>query len=436
MKFYIAQKDFIKLLSRGGLAALSPEAQKDKSSYSRVFQSVRIECNGSIIKIESDNGIFSTRDQSEHINCNCECQKDGYVYVSAKHLFDWANKQKNSKLYFNLEETSNITIVKDDSDMDDYGGKSSFTIRKNGDLNVKSIDKSNTGSKWKIDCYEFDHLDSDFFDKSKDSVLKVNSDLLIEGLKKISFASQRRDYQNIFDSISFEKYKGNFYISASDTHRCCSFLIKDLDYIDENFFSETRRVDSKIFYGQNILFPRDYLSKMLSILKNEIISISCDLEKNRIYFSSSDFKSSLLISDSNLFNKFPSIAFLVSRDYDEICEVDKKLFQSRMESALMVNDITVLFKFNKGKEGILEIYSVSENGHSPNISSIVANGLSDNYRLIIGSTHVLDFIKVCDDEIISIMLPKDYKSIKFLGKSENRLEYYSMSMEDEKYTTF
>lgn len=434
MKFEIDQKDLINILRRGGLAALSPEAQKDKSSYSRLFQSVKIECKESIIKIESDNGILSTRDQSNMNACNCECKEEGFAYVPAKHLFDWANKQKSSKLYFNFKKTKNVTLIKSDSDFDDYGGKSSLVIKKNGNLIIKSIDKSNTGSRWEIDCYDFEHLNSDFMDKSKEIVLKVNSEIISEALKKISFASQKKDYQNIFNAISFEKYKDNFYLSASDTHRCCSFLVKEIDYIDERFFTETRKEESKIVNGQNILFPRDVLTKILSILKNETIEISCDLEKNKIYIKAGKFQASLSIFDSKIFNKFPSIAFLVSREYREVCSVDRSFFQNRMDSAFMVNDTTVLFKFIKDKE-ILEIYSLSDNGHSPNVSSLVAHDLIGDNRFVVGSRHIVEFIKACDSDSISIMAPKDSKSIKLLGKDEKFLEYYSMSMEDEKYKT-
>ena len=436
MEVSISQKNIYSSVRKGAMAALSQESQKDKSGFSRLFKSVKIKSSDKEIVIESGNKNISTKFTlpfSKEKKSEFVVKDSGSVYVPAKELLEWLSNQDGTEISLKFVPFKRPEIIKDASEISDYGGGNSVSIKKVGDLMLSSNDGNKAGSEWSVECYDSDHLSEIKEGETSNPILKVPFCQLETAIKSISFAHQKNDYKHIFDSVSIEKYKNDIYFSASDTHRCCLYKMTFSEGVDDSFFQETEMEGGKISFGKKLLIPFSIINRFTKDCGGEKTSFYFDDKTSRIYLSSGSFTLRFNSVGTNSFEKFPSIALLVSKKYNELCSVNKKTFSKMIKSASMVNGSSLLFDFKKEGGGIVKIHAISNQGKAKNISTAPVFNLSDEVKSVWGVSHLSTFMKVVDDDEINILVPEDLKSVKMVSDLDKNIEYLSMSIRESLY---
>ena len=96
----------------------------------------------------------------------------------------------------------------------------------------------------------------------------------------------------------------------------------------------------------------------------------------------------------------------------------------------------VLFYFKKSKDSTdtVVIHAISEDGHAPNVSNAPVNDLVKDVKAIWGVKHIMEVAKVIKDDNITFLIPDDLKSVKVISSKDKNLEYYSMVIDNPKYS--
>jgi len=416
---------------------LSDEAQRDTSSFHRLIQSVKITATKDELLFESGASQLATKwaiDLAEE--SGIEVKEEGIVLVPAKELFGWASKQFKSKIALTLVKLKVPEIIKTGDADTDYGSGQSISVKKIGTLKIVSRDESKTGNKWNLDCYDPEQMNSVDFEDAPKTLINIPSVQLTDALKNVAFSSQPKDYQHIFDSIVLERYKGNVYMAASDCHRCSTYCLDKASDVDKKFFTETVSTDGNVSYGQKILIPATFLKGISKIARGDTLSVAYDEDKNKVFLSIGDWSVRISAVDSKEFNKFPTVAMLMGKKYTALGSIPKEILTNRLVSASMVNEHMVLFYFKKSKDSTdtVVIHAISEDGHAPNVSNAPVNDLVKDVKAIWGVKHIMEVAKVIKDDNITFLIPDDLKSVKVISSKDKNLEYYSMVIDNPKYS--
>jgi len=439
MKLAIDQKVLISALERGAMAALSDEAQGDTSSFHKLIQSVKITAGKDEFTIESGTSLLATKWSIKSTKENgIEVKEEGIALVPAKEIYGWASKQTKSKIALTLTKLKVPEIIKDGDGSTDYGSGQSLSVKKIGTLKLVSRDDSKTGNKWNLDCYDPDQMKSVDFSQAPDKVVQIPTIQLTEALKNVAFSSQPKDYEHVFDSIVIERYKGKVYMAASDCHRCSIYYLDQATEVDEKFFTETKTDNGTTEYGQKVLIPSVFLRGVSKIAEGSEVLVSYDKSKSKVYLSVGDWNIRMATVDPKMFDKFPTVAMLMSKTYKNLGSIPKGILTNRLVSASLVNKEMVLFDFNKDddKGDSVIIHAISESGKAPNISNAPVNKLVKDIKAVWGVKHIMEVAKIIKDDDVSFMVPDDLRSVKVVSEEDPNLEYYSMVIDNVKYAHF
>ena len=438
MKLAIDQKVLIRALERGAMAALSDEAQGDTSSFQKLIQSVKITVGEENIVVESGTNLLATRWEIKATKENgIYLKEEGIIFVPAKELHSWVSKQSKMKIKLSLNLLKTPEVIKTGDGVADYGDGQAMSVKKVGTLKLVSIDDSKTGNKWNLDCYDPTQMSSVDFSKAPEKVIRIPTAQLSEALKNVSFSSQTKDYEHIFDSVVIERYDGKVYLAASDCHRCSIYCLDKATEVDDTFFTQTERQGKDMSVGQKILIPSAFLNVIAKIAEGPEVLVSYEQDKNKVYLDIDDWKVRLATVDSKMFNKFPTVALLMDKKYDKLGGIPKSTLTTRLISASLVNKAMVLFDFNKNDKGdSVIIHAISESGHAPNVFNAPVNKLVKSVRAVWGVQHIMDIAKVIKDDDVNFMVPDDLRSVKVVSDEDPNLQYFSMVIDNPKYSHF
>jgi DNA polymerase III sliding clamp (beta) subunit (PCNA family) len=440
MKITIDQAVLVKALDRGAMSALSDEAQGDTSGFSSLIKSVKITVGDEFV-VESGTNLIATKWSMKATKENgIDVKEKGTVLVPAKELYGWVSKQAKAQIALSLVKLKVPEAIKTgDGDLD-YGAEQVITIKKVGNLKLVSRDDTRTGNKWAIDCYESDKLTLVDFSKAPDPVIVIPTEQLAIGLKNVGFSAMPKDHKHIFDSIVLEKCKDNVYMAATDTHRCSLYKMSEAKDIDDGFFVETTKEDGKLTMGQKLLIPSVFLKAISKNSEAIDVSISYEEDKNKIYLIQDDWQVRVATVSSDMFNDFPSIAFLLSKGYSRLGNVPKSVVTNRLVSASLVNKSMVLFDFVSDKDGMedgsLTIRAISENGLAPNVSNAPVLKLKKDFKAVWGVQHIMDVVKIVKGDNVEFLVPDDSGSVKVVSEDDPNLQYIAMVIDAPKYAPY
>jgi len=423
MKISIQQSLLLSSLEKGACAALSDISQNDSSNFSALLKSVKITAGENLV-IESGNAMFSVKysipvgDKDSGIIV----QENGSILVPAKEIMEWTKKQsKNSVIGIglNLYKTPQVLTAADGS-IDD-----GFVIKKIGEIKAvcKGSTNSKSVSKWSLDCYDPEHISPIDFSNKPPKQFDIKSTSFSKALKTISFAALPKDYEHVLDSISIQKNKDDLYFASTDTKRCAIYKLQDV---------------SNIGLEKSILIPASLLEQLSKISKEEnILEFYYSEKSNHVFVSQKNLDIRMASIEENLSQKFPNISMLLDKKYEPLTTIEKTEFLRLLDNAALVNNFSALFSFkNDNGAGECTVKAISDNGKYNEITySIKTNEVKKEVQAVWGVMHLMEVSKSLGENMISMEIPENLKSVKITGVENNNFSYYCMIINNPKYNS-
>jgi len=428
MKLGINQKTLLEALDRGALAALSEEAQADTSNISVLLKAVTIKANEKSVVFESATKLMAVRHTLPITkDSGIEVKETGEITVAAKDLYDWIKKQGESRIglsYTPLAKPEIVTPVEE-------GKSDKNTIKKLGDVKIVSRDFTKTGIKWALDSYSTEPLPVSVFKPESKALFTAPTAQLEKGIQNIISATLKKDYEHVYDGVSFQQKSGKLYMITTDMARIATYAVTEAEDItlDEAPVGEEKPKDNF-----NVVINADLFQDFIKVCDPlGKVSVFYDSKSNKVFVEQTNTIARITASDRDKFNKIPPVTLVLNKKYEPLCGTDTKLLKVRLESLLMVNKEAVLFSFKKGVDQA-SIYAVSECGKSPMVTAIPVNDCKKDCKIVWNIQHIIDILGSIEDSETRFMVPLGVPdSVKICGKIDEKLIYVTMSVEKHKY---
>lgn len=422
MNVDIRQDILAKSLQRGASAALSDTAQGDTSNLANLIKSVKITASKDKLVFESATsltGVKYTIPVLDDPKCGVVVKEEGAVLILAKELSGWVDKQQNCAIRIELKKLDAPEILSSATDGD--GDQPKNSIRKIGNVVIKSTDKSKTGNKWAIDCYDPEQASLVDFTQKGNVLFEIPSEQLQDAIKSIAFSAQPKHYEHIYDSVMLEALNNALYMSTCDMTRCAVYKADKASNVSAGILDGSVRV----------LVPCEFISSFSKLAEeNQSVEVCYDSDKNKVFVTQGGFECRVTIADKALFAKFPPVKVLVNKNFAKLCAIDKDTLQSRLMTVAMVNKSTALFKF---KDNMVQIKAISETGVAPSVSYAPATDLNSEVSAVLAISHIMDVMKVVKDPSLTLYIPDNKKSFKVVSDVDPNFSYYAMTVENSKY---
>lgn len=421
MKVIIQQDVLAKLLAKGGIAALTDEAQGDSTSLAPLIQSVKITVDDNFTIESAVKTILAKCSIPATTENGIEVKEAGEVVVSAKDLTSWVSNQNESKIGMSLSKLEVPEAVA--SKQEDMEVKTSDVIKKIGTLKLSSKDNSKTGSKWSLDAYDPAQLPKARVGTKLEKLFDVTPKNLKLVMDSLVPSAQKVDFQHVYDSIVLQKTKDGVYAGTTDTKRCTIYKVDKAVEGIGTFFDEE---------GAKLLVPIKTLAATVKAAdESEKMTLEYDGERHSILITQGGFSARIAIPDKNVFSKFPNLDKLLDKPYKELCSFTKNVMVSRLITSSIVNPESALFNFANNE---VKVYVASDGGKSPSVQTCSVSGLSDAYVVVWGVQHLLDIAKLVKDKELTIMVPNsDKNTYKIVGKEDPNMVFFAMSPVNPKY---
>lgn len=422
MKIIVQQEVLSKLLAKGGISALTDEAQGDSTSLAPLIQSVKITADDNLTIESAVKTILAKCTIPATVENGIEVKESGEAVVLAKDIVTWVSNQTESKIGLALSKLDVPESVS--TKTEDMEVKSSDVVKKIGTLKISSKDNSKTGSKWSLDAYDPAQLPKAKVGSKLDKLFDIEPKNLKMVLDCVIPSAQKADFQHVYDSVVIQKTKDGLYIGTTDTKRC---TIYKLDKVVENAgtFFDTE--------GTKLLIPvKTLMATMKASDESEKMSFEYDGERHSVLISQGGFSTRVSIPDPNVFSKFPSLDKLLEKKYKELCTLTKNIMVSRLITSSIVNPESALFNFANNE---VKIYVSSDGGKSPSTSTCSVSGLSEDYSVVWGVQHLLDISKLMKDKELTILVPVDNlkQSYKIVSKEDPNMTFFALAPINPKY---
>jgi len=426
MKITIQQKVLLEALEKGSIAALSEDAQADTSTLSLMIKSVKLSADKHFT-VESNTDLLAVKNSvlaNEESGVNVK--ESGVVVVPAKELIDWVKNQGSEAVIgivlqkFQTPEVINTLSDMENEDVD----ASKFTIRKIGTVKISSRNAAlgKTAGKWELDCYDPDQKPSVNFSEKSEKNFEISGKQLGESLTNVGFAALDKDHEHVLDSISIQICDKELYFAATDMQHCALYKIP-------------KDTVSDIQSAKSILVPAIIMEQAVKIINpDEKVIFSYSEEKERVYLSQTNLRVRMACTEKQHIDKFPSIEVLLKKQYKLLAECPKNVMNAMLIDASLVNKSSALFVFTKS-DGTLMVKAVSEDGkYKPNIKRSEVPNISKDSKIILGVDHLIKGLKVINTDDVQLYFPDNMKSIKMMGKGNENLIYFTMAMENPRYS--
>jgi len=420
MKLTIKQNVLAKAISQGAVSAISDAAQLDTSNLSAIIQSVKITVDKQFV-VESSTNLMAVKYAIDATEENgIDVKETGCVLIPAKEFSDWVKVQGDESAISMV--FSKLAVPEIINPMDDLGsGKDTdkFSIKKIGSMKFVSKDSTKTSGKWELDCYDPTPVKSINFSKKGNKHFEIKTEDLVTSLGKVKFAALDRDVDHVLDHISIQTYEDNLYFASTDTKRCALYQVP---------------IVGKVENQDPLLVPAKLLDQVCKISsKDNIISLSYNEEIGRIFLSQPNLDIRIVSAEKDNISKFPSITMLLPKPYKELANISKGALYKILISAALVNRSTALFNFKKDDNDV-SIKAISEEGkYKPSISKAKANKITSDIQGVWGVTHLIEVIKTIKDDMITLHIPSNKKSLKITSSNDGNFQYYAMAINSSVY---
>lgn len=423
MKVSIQQKVLLEVLEKGGIAAVSEDAQADTSTLSLLIKSVKISADKHIT-VESNTDLLAVKNSvlaSEENGINVK--EEGFIVVPAKELISWVKNQgSESSIGIVLVKSATPEVINTIDSSDDPEA-SKFSINKIGvvRLTSKKNAEGKSSGKWELDCYDPDQKASVNFTEKSDKSFEVNGKAFVDALNNVRFAALPKDHEHVLDSISMQVHENNLYFAASDMQHCALYKMPKEAVVE-------------ILSSNPLLIPSVILEQVSKIIDDDKFILSYSEEKNRVYFSQTNLRIRVACTEKEHVKKFPSIEVLLKKPYKPLVSCSKNIVNDLLIDASLVNKTAALLVFAKDN-GTITIKAISqENKHRPSLKqATLDNTISTDAKLVLGVDHLLDELKVIKADEIEFGLPDNLKSVKINGKGDENLTCFMMCINNPKY---
>lgn len=422
MKIGIGQEVLKEAISKGAIAALSEDAQGDTSTMRNIVQSVKITADKQIT-IESSTSMLSVKytiPASE--DKGVVVKEAGSILVPAKELLQWISLQsKDSSISITLAKLENPeTINMLDGENGETEDSPGFVLKKIGTVKLVSKTSSKLNKKWELDCYDPQHLSDIIFNQKSEKCFDIQGSQLPEAIGNVSFAAQKKDYEHVLDSISIQNHKDAIYFVTTDQARVALYMVP-------------KDTISDIQSAKSLLIPSVLLDQAAKIIdKEKKVTFSYSEELEKVSICQDNLKIRVVSTEKEHIKKFPSIKFLVDKEYNELAEINKKAMNDLLVNAALVNGSSAILTFNKAN-GTLTITAVSEdNKYKPSVGQAPVTSVSKDAELSHGVIHILEGLKILKTDEIRVGLAVNQKSIKILGKDNDNFSYFCQAVDNPK----
>jgi len=422
MKVGISQEILKEAITKGAIAALSEDAQGDTSTMRRIVQSVKITADKHIT-IESSTSMLSVKytiPASE--DKGVVVKETGSILVPAKELLQWVDLQsKESNISITLQKFEKPEII---NTLDEGNGETEdspgFVLKKIGTVKLVSKTATKSNKKWELDCYDPSELSDIIFNQKSEKCFDIEGSQLPEAIASVSFAAQKKDYEHVLDSISIQNHKNSIYFVTTDQLRVALYMVP------KNTISDIQSTKS-------LLVPSVLLDQAAKIIdKEKKVTFSYSEELEKVSICQDNLKIRIVSTEKEHIKKFPSIMFLVDKEYNDLAEISKKVMGDLLANAALVNGSSATLTFNK-ENGTLTITATSEdNKYKPSVGQAPVSKVSKDAELSQGVIHILEGLKVLKTDDIKVKLATNQKSIKILGKDNDYFSYFCQAVTDEK----
>lgn len=421
MKVIVQQEILAKLLAKGGLAALTDEAQADSTGLAPLIQSVKITV-GTDFSVESAVPQLITKCSVPATSDNgIEVKEAGEVVVSAKELLTWVGSQVESKIGLSLSKLDvPETVETKDADMEAKTGN----VKKIGTLKVTSKDNTKTGTRWALDAYDPTQLPKLRIGTKLDNLFEIDAKNLKMVLDFVTPSAQKSDNDHVYDSMVVQNTKDGLYVGTTDTKRCTIYRLE-------------KTVENKGAYfdpsGSKLLIPIKTLLATIKAADEGKFRWEYDPERKGVVLTQGGFEARISIPDSSVFGKFPQLDKLLDKKYVPLCSVSKDILVRRFITAGQVNSSSAKLIFVSANNEA-KIFAVSDGGKAPITSTCPVEDLTMDYDVVWGVQHIIDFCKLIKDSKISFMVPEDNKGThKIISSEDPNLVFFAMSPINPKY---
>jgi len=422
MKIGIGQEALKEAISKGAIAALSEDAQEDTSTMRRVVQSVKITADKQIT-IESSTTMLAVKytiPASE--DKGVVVKEAGSILVPAKELLQWISLQsKDSSISITLQKLETPEIINMlDGETGETEDAPGFVLKKIGTVKLVSKTTSKSNKKWELDCYDPEDLSGIVFNQKSEKCFDIQGSQLPEAITNVSFAAQKKDYEHVLDSISIQNHKDAIYFVTTDQLRVALYMVP-------------KDTISDIQSTKSLLIPSVLLDQAAKIInKEKKVTFSYSEELEKVSICQDNLKIRVVSTEKEHIKKFPSIKFLVDKEYCELAEIGKKVMNDLLVNAALVNGSFATLAFSKA-DGTLTITATSaDNKYKPSVGQAPVASVSKDAELSQGVTHIIEGLKILKSDIIRIGVASNQRSIKIIGKDNDHFSYFCQAVSDEK----
>jgi len=419
MKVEIKQETLLKAIEKGGIAALSEEAQSDVSNFALLIKSLKINF-GTNFSVESCTNLMASRYFVEAKEENgISVSEEGSAFVPAKELMDWVKIQGKDtviKMVFNKLDTPQLLGVDQEED-----NEMTSSIKKLGDLKIGSKDENNTSVKWELDSYDPDQFPSVDFTEKGDKLFDMYTQHLMDGFGKTSFSIMKKDAQHLYDNVSIQCHDDDVYMIGTDKKRCALYkipLVEDLQSKDP------------------ILVQGSLVSVITKIVeKDQKLTIHHDSGKGRVFFSLPDMEIRLICPDEAIVKKYPPIEMLKSKKYHKMATISHQALSKILYTAALVNDASALFEFVEADDA-LKVKAISENGkYKPSLTKTKLDSVDRGSKAVWIVRHLSECLKSVKQDNVTFSIPDDpiVKSMQLTWDGDDTFTYLTMATSNPKY---
>lgn len=422
----IQQKVLLETLEKGAIAALFEDAQADTSTLSLLIKSIKVSADKHFT-VESNTDLLAVKNSAlANEESGISVKEEGTIVVPAKELIEWVKNQGSEAVIgISLQKLQTPEII---NTLEDMGSNedvdaSKFSIRKIGTIKLssKNVALGKTMGKWELDCYDPEQKPSVNFSEKSEKNFEIQGQQLTDALNNVRFAALDKDHEHVLDSISIQVYDKELYFAATDMQHCALYKIP-------------KDAVSDIQSNKPLLVPAVIMEQAVKILNNEEkVNFSYSDEKERVYLGQTNLRIRLACTEKQHINKFPSIEVLLKKPYKLLTECSKNVMNAMLVDASLVNRSSALFVFTKAN-GTLTVKAISEdNKYKPSIKQSEVGNISKDSKVVWGVDHLLEGLKVIKADDVQLYLPDNLKSVKMMGKGNENLIYFTMSIENPKY---
>jgi len=410
MKVRFKQTALVEILGKGSIAALTDEAQSDTTVFSPLLKSVKIKVDNDMVTVESAIKTLAVQYKHPVSQDEITVKETGEVMILAKELIEWVKKQTDADILLNLKLLDSPQLI---SAIDgDSSGKAA--IKKLGTVELISRDKTKTGTKWSLDCYDASQVTWVDF-KKPDCMFEVSQPLIQEAVKTTAFSAMQSDRDHVKDAFAFQTYKDKLFLMSGDGVRMALYELNGAKINNLNFI---------------YTIPCKVMTSVVCKMSEENpIMFGFDEKKHRSFmFQDNYIVRADTAEQSNVDAKLPPLSYIFEQiTFDKLAKISKGVLASRLSTASMVNKKSVLYVF-KGRQ--LLLHAISESGLAPNTCTAPLIENSRDIKVLWNVNHIMDIIKALQDEEMIIMMPPDNTKIfKVISEKNPSFTYYAREAE-------